>query len=343
MNQASNLIRLVVGIEVRPRQAKVRFVLDREQATRIGGHLADDLAGCVEAVTGGHLAIGPALLEPGQVLAPELRSPWQALARAARLDRPQAPGITSIGTHDGQLPDRMLGADPTPPAGQFLCLPLLLQVGPDRDEILAALERKLFDGGALKPPAMGELAAATGLDPIHGQLMTLTDLMALLKMQLAGAGLDPFWPPIEHVLLLPEQATKIELPGDIQARWNPERQMLTISLAINDNGDVAVDVPRLWWRAFRQQTALLDQHRIDWQVEATTPGLHIDPTMRWARVDRGVSDDADEVVPERDPELGLLSFHSNRGRRRYRYYPLRSEGIAELQSMLAEPDSGTRG
>ncbi|PKL95906.1 MAG: hypothetical protein CVV18_03725, partial [Gammaproteobacteria bacterium HGW-Gammaproteobacteria-8] len=266
MNQDAHLIRLVAGIEVRPPAQDVRFSLEREAAARIGAHIAEDLVACVEAVTDGHLACGPALLEPGQILAPERRAPWRALASTARLDRPLAPGVTSIGTHRQQLPDPLLGPDPAAPSGQFLCLPLLLQAQHDSAGLRTALERQLFDSGGLRPPALGELAAATGLEPVHGQLMTLIDLMALVKMQLAGAGLDPFWPAIEHALLLPRQAAAIELPGGIRARWQPEAEVLVISLAVDEQGQVATANPRLWWRAFRQQTALLDQHRIEWQV-----------------------------------------------------------------------------
>jgi hypothetical protein len=341
MNQDAHLIRLVAGIEVRPPGPEARFTLERERAARIGAHIGADLADCVEAVTGGHLAIGPALLEPGQVLAPEPRAPWRALARAARLDRPQAPGMTSIGAHHGRLPDPALGPDPAPPTGQFLCLPLLLRVEQDRAALLAALEQRLFDSGGLRPPAMGELASATGLEPVHGQLMTLTDLMALVKMQLAGAGLDPFWPPIEHMLLLPEQPAEIELPAGLQTQWRPEQGLLAISLSVDDAGEVAAEAPRLWWRAFRQQTALLDQHRIEWRVEAGSSGLRIDPAMRWAEADGGASNEPDGLVPEPDPELGLIGFRRVHRGRCYRYYPLRPDGIGALQSMLAASDAGS--
>lgn len=341
MNQAPHLIRLVAGIEVRPPGPDARFILERNLAARIGGHIGADLAACVEAVTGGHLAIGPALLEPGQVLAPEPRTPWPALTRAARLDRPQAPGMTCIGADHGHLPDPALGPDPARPRGQFLCLPLLLQVDQDPDAVVTALEQQLFDSGGLRPPAMGELASATGLEPVHGQLMTLTDLMALVKMQLAGAGLDPFWPPIEHMLLLPQQPTDINLPAGLQARWLPERERVEISLAVDDKGELAAEVPRLWWRAFRQQTALLDQHRIEWGVEPRSDGLRIDPAIRWAEADCGPSSEVDALVPEQDPELGLIGFRRVHQGRSHRYYPLRPDGIVALQSMLAEAKPGS--
>lgn len=336
MNQSSHLIRLVVGIEVRPPGPDARFILARDAAARIGGHIGDDLAACVAAVTDGHLACGPALLEPGQILAPEPRAPWRALARIARLEQPQAPGVTAIGAHAEQLPEATLAPDPAPPTGQFLCLPLLLKIDHDRDEVLGALEQHLFDSGGLRPPALGELAAATGLEPVHGQLMTLTDLMALVKMQLAGAGLDPFWPPIEHMLLTPQQTADMHLPAGLQARWLPELQTLQISLAVDAGGTVVAEVPRLWWRAFRQQTALLDQHRIAWRVETASPGLRIDPAMRWAEADGGATDEADGLRPEQDPELGLIGFCRVRDGRRCSYYPLRPEGIAALQTLLAE-------
>lgn len=338
MKQASHLIRLVAGIEVRPPSADARFVIEREAAERIGGHIAEDLAACVEAVTAGHLATGPALLEPGQVLAPERRSPWSKLAELARLDRPQSPGVTTLGAHRGRLPDPVLGPDPLPPSGQFLCLPLLLRLEDDVDAVTAALERELFDIGGLRPPALGELMQTTGLEPVHGQLMTLTDLMALVKMQLAGAGLDPFWPPVEHMLLESDRACAFELPAGIQARWQPDASALVFVLDFDADGRIAAPSEMLRWRAFRQQTAVLDQHRTDWRVESTTPRAVVDPAMRWIEVDAGpttVSASA-PVELEQDRELGLLGFRMVRDGRLLRCYPLRAEGIAALHQRLGD-------
>lgn len=331
MKQASTLIRLVVGIEIRPPAADARYVLERNAAERIGGHIAEDLAACVEAVTAGHLACGPALLEPGQVLAPERHAPWARLAELARLDRPQAPGVTTLGANRGRLPDPVLGPTPAAPSGLFLCLPLLLRIEDDVDAVAAALERKLFDAGGLRPPALGELAAATGLEPVHGQLMTHTDLMALVKMQLAGAGLDPFWPPVEQVLLAPEQPAELDLPAGLRAQWRPDAAVVVFPLDFDADGRIAADSHTLWWRAFRQQTAVLDQHRIDWEVESHSPRAVVDPQMRWIEVDAGPAPDAAAGAVEQDRELGLLGFRAVRDGRWVLSYPLRAEGIAALR------------
>ena len=224
MNDASNHIRLVAGFEIRPPTGDCRYVLERDESRRLGGLVAEDLSRCVPEVTSGHLVTGPALLEPGQIISPN-HAPWQAMARVAGLDADSGPvreaGITSIGANVGQLAHAPLMPYWSPPRGLFICLPVLLAAGAaELDQLRSKLEQTLFETGGLRPPAMGTLAEITGLDPVHGQLMTRADLMALLKVQLAGAGLDPFWPPVEHALLEPRRDARLALPGGLAADWN---------------------------------------------------------------------------------------------------------------------------
>src|SRR6056297_3197928 len=305
MNDVSNHIRLVAGFEIRPPAGKCRFVFERDESRRLGGLVAEDLSHCVPEVTAGHLVTGPALLEPGQIISPD-HAPWQAMARVSGLGAAPAPsaGITSIGAHLGQLAHAPLMPYWSPPRGLFLCLPILLAVeAAELDPLGSRLEQTLFESGGLRPPAMGTLADITGLDPVHGQMMTRTDLMALLKVQLAGAGLDPFWPPVEHALLEPKRAERLELPGGLVADWNVnaggwELEFVPLHLAVVDPDEYA-----LWLRALRQTTALLESHLVRWRAtsgsgrrfrplhagwsHASEPG--VTPAVRWSGATRAAT------------------------------------------------------
>lgn len=338
MNDASNHIRLVAGFEIRPPTGDCRLVLERDESRRLGGLVAEDLSHCVPEVTSGQLVTGPALLEPGQIISPN-HSPWQAMARVAGLDADSGPGrdagITSIGANVGQLAHAPLMPYWSPPRGLFVCLPILLATeSAELDPLRSRLEQTLFETGGLRPPAMGTLAEITGLDPVHGQLMTRADLMALLKVQLAGAGLDPFWPPVEHALLEPQRGARLELPGGLVADWNVaaggwELEFVPLHLSETGGGGYA-----LWLRALRQTAALLESHLVRWRATSRHESVEIEDQGRWARCDLGPAETTDRGWTIVHPDVGLMAYTTAIDGRYLAYYPLDPAALDELRDAL---------
>lgn len=336
MNDTSNHIRLVAGFEIRPPAGGCRFVFERDESRRLGELVAEDLSRCVPEVTGGHLVTGPALLEPGQIISPD-HAPWQAMAQVAGLDAGAEldAGITSVGAHLGQLAHAPLIPYWSPPRGLFVCLPILLAAGAaELDPLRAKLEQILFESGGLRPPAMGTLADITGLDPVHGQLMTRADLMALLKVQLAGAGLDPFWPPVEHALLEPTRGARLELPGGLVADWNVDAAGWELEFVPLHLAEAGPDEYALWLRALRQTTALLESHLVRWRATSRYPGVEIEDQSRWAQCDLGPSaqDGSGWMIEHGD--VGLVAYLATVGGRCTAYYPLEPDALDELRRAL---------
>ncbi|MDX1625437.1 MAG: hypothetical protein R3323_02880 [Wenzhouxiangellaceae bacterium] len=333
MAESNESLPLVIGLEIRPVDRAARLVLEREDAERLGGAIAEDLAHCVEAVTGAHLVVGPALLEPGQVLSPG-HAPWPALERIAARHGTE-PGVTSLGAVGGRLSHDLLLPLHDRPTGLFLCLPMVLRAAADRDALSRQLEERLFDSGSARPPLLSALSEATGLDFVHGQFLTRTDLMALVKVQLAGAGLDPFWEPVEHALLEPRRPAEIELPAGIGARWEPDSLGWTLRFEpVGSADDLPGDLLRL--RAFRQATALLESHFVPWRAEAGSEGVRIDDRNRWAVHDRGPVQGAPRAVAQVDAGVGLVAWSAVVDARRIDVYPLASDALSEAEQWLRD-------
>ncbi|MEX2497387.1 MAG: hypothetical protein WD397_00755 [Wenzhouxiangellaceae bacterium] len=340
MNHDSNHIRLVAGFEIRPPAGASRFVLERAESERLAGLIADDLAHCVAEVTRGHLVTGPTLLEPGQILSPE-HAPWDAMLRVAGPGPDPEPSITSIGAHQGRLAHASLMPYWTPPQGLFVCLPIVLageatELGP----LSARLEQVLFETGALRPPAMGTLAEISGLDPVHGQLMTCADLMALTKVQLAGAGLDPFWPPVEHALLARQEPARLELPGGLMADWNVSAGGWELEFQPFHAGPGDSDGYALWLRALRQTIALLESHLVRWRALGPHPGVEIDEHNRWARCDLGPADAINHGWRVEHPDIGLVAYATVIAGRQTVFYPLDQDALADLKAVMHESGVG---
>ena len=333
MNDTSNHIRLVAGFEIRPPAADARFVFERDEAERLGDLIADDLAGCVPEVERGRLITGPALLEPGQIISPE-HAPWQSMLRVA--GESTEPGITAIGAHAGRLAHAPLVPYWTPPRGLFVCLPIVLSVSDTATlELLnSRLEQTLFETGGLQPPAMGTLAELGGLDPVHGQLMTRADLLALIKMQLASAGLDPFWPPVEHAVLEPQQPATLQLPGGLVANWNVEGRGWELDFVPFHAADCDVAAYAIWLRALRQTTAVLESHLVRWRAVSSLERVEIEPQGRWACCDLGSASPSDRARIVQHQDVGVVAYTGVIGDRRKAFYPLDPDALDELESEL---------
>ncbi len=324
-------IRLVAGIEIRPPSRAAGFILEHEQTARLSEPVADDLAACIPEATSAHLCMAGLLLEPGQILSPS-RSPWNAMIEVGRLDQRHAPGVTAIGTHQANPARDSLAPISEQPSGLFVCLPLILTTPAMNAESLESrLEQTLFDEGGLKPPSLGTLFDLTGLEPVHGQLMTLVDLMALTKMQIAAAGLDAFWAPLEHALLESRKPFEDRMPADLNLDWDIDAQKFAIQFLTYDQSGLEAEDYALWLRAFRQTTALLDAHWVAWSCHSAESESIIHPDGQWLEepVD-GSFGDASSVWTQQVEGPGLVAYSAVEQGQLTHYYPLKTEAVATL-------------
>lgn len=328
MIESPHHIRLLAAIEVSAPAAKAHRTLDRSQADALAGAVAEDLAHVVPAVACGRLMLGGCLLEPTELLRPGFPA-WQALESLPGSAQ-ATPGIVAVGSHRGRMPAAALEAPPGLPAGAMLAVPLLLTVPhAEADALESTLEQELFERAALRPPSLAQIAA-TGFQPIHGQLMTANDLLALVRVQLAAAGLDPFWPPVEHALVEPDNPRSFELPAGLTADYGQDGLRFHFR-PFRPAGQDAADYI-LWMRAFRQTTALADAHGVPWQIET---GLDSDP-RGWLVDDRGPDAGPDRAVAQSDADTGVIAWSVCRDGFHTDCYPLTSGAAQRLQRQLAD-------
>lgn len=348
MNQALHHIRLLAGFEIQPGSSAQRL-LDRESCEKLAADLATDLARVEPAARQAMLVVGGCLLEPAELLRPGWPA-WEALSELARpvIREHSASGqLLAIGAHAGGLPDARLRPPPRPPAGQFLAVPILLISEDDLDDMRSSLEEKLFETGGIHPPAKATLAGAVALQVVHGQLLTLADLIALEHVQMDTAGLGGFWPVVEHVLLAAEDAARFDLPARLDAAWHPETATVSMNFLSLDQMAVAADDYALWVRAFRSLSALLDTYGIARQV---TSDLALDASGGFVTEPAGPSDSAEGLTEHSHPDCGLIAWTRVQNGRQQNLYPLSSLSMQALatrfkqlglsaQRVMLEPDT----
>lgn len=336
MSESVHHIRLLAGLEIPPGTTPER-TLDRHRAEQLAGHLAEDLHRVVPAVESSMLALGASLFEPFELMRPGF-PPWQALeelAQSTLRERGFEPRILAIGSHRSQMPHGQLQPPSGPPQGQFLALPMTLICPADAGEGLEKeLEAALFERGSIAPPARALLSEAAGLETVHGQLLTLADLIALQHVQLDGAGLGGFWPVVEQILVDGERGHDFELPAGLEARWDPSVRRIELPFVSLDQFQGGSDDYALWLRAFRTLTTLLDSHAIEWRALPTDPVV-FDPDNSSMIDSAGATDHADGVTVHHHPDIGLLAWTVVEDGRMIHIYPLRPESADRVMRDLA--------
>ncbi len=341
MDTQAHDIRLAAALEISNPAGPLR-TLNRSQAEDLAAALAADLARTLPGADEVMLVLAGALFEPAQLLRPGLPA-WSALldlARPSLREQGVQPQLLAIGTHQGRMPDQRLAPPSRPAPSQFLVIPLMListaEHGPGLE---AALERDLFERGSIDPPARALLHQALGLDSVHGQLLTATDLLALQHVQMDAAGLGAFWPVVEHAVLAPEEDQQFELAAGLTAAWQADKAGLVIDFVTFDSFQRPPGEYVLWQRAFRTLTALMETHGLEWQVDCG-PDVRLEAAGRLAIHSAGSWPGPDSVTEHTDPDAGLIAWTVAAGGALAHWYPL-DGGTARARRELLEQRHGS--
>jgi hypothetical protein len=334
VSSALHHIRLVAGFEVKPGPTGHRQI-ERDQCEALAAALAQDLARIAPDASQAMLVVGGSLLAPNELLRPGW-PPWEALGDLARpviRERGAGSQVLAIGAHKERLPDARLAGFNQSAGGQFLAIPMLLISDQDLDELRRDLEEKLFETGGVHPPARAALAQASALEIVHGQLLTLADLIALQHVQMDAAGLGGFWPVVEQLLLEPHQNARFDLPAGLAAAWSADPARVEIEFLSLDEFDGQGDDYALWLRALRSLCALLDAHRVSWhvrsQLKRADDGQYLIEVLESAA-------GPDRLSQIQHPDCGLVAWSKVEDGRQSNYYPLSSQGMRALATRFAE-------
>lgn len=336
MDESLHHIRLLAGLEIDPGRTPERF-LDRKAASNLAGHLATDLARVLPEAEQTLLVAGAGLFEPSELLRPGLPV-WQVLEDlAADMIRQSGfrPQVMALGAHNSRMPHEDLQPPPSRPQGQFIALPLLLVCPAEiAESIETRLEAQLFESGSIDPPALALLHAQAGIESVHGQLLTLHDLIALQHVQFDSAGLGAFWPVVEHVLLTGGETRQFNLPAGLEAAWQPASERLDIRFVSLDQTQLATTDYLIWMRALRMLTALLDAHGVDWQPMAEGQ-VTFDRAQQMMIETAGPVDWPSGLTIHHDSELGPVAWTVVEDGRMMHLYPLRPEAADSIERELA--------
>ena len=218
---------ILVGIETDPTRyhgehARRPALLERVAAEQVLAHIAADLTGMFPAINRCALSMAGALFDQTQVLRPHLPV-YTALETLQQSSNPGAdfqPRLLSIGVSEGQMPLHELQPFEKIPLGLLQILPLLI-TGPAQfvSELSAEMEHRFLEQGQVSAHSAKALESQFQISVNHARFMTITDLNALLRMQLEHYGFLPLWELLDAAMTPPAGALEVSTRNGLRFKW----------------------------------------------------------------------------------------------------------------------------
>jgi hypothetical protein len=154
--------------------------------------------------------------------------------------------------------------------------PLVEQLG-------QAMEYRLLEQGQLSPHAASWLQTAFRVSINHARLMTLTDLNAMLRLQLEHFGFLPLWELLDAALSGRGDALRVRTPSGKTLDWKDgevHAVFETFDYWAREGGGAGLPAGRLalaggygdWTREMRQYTTTLRAHGVAISFHLPGPG-----------------------------------------------------------------------
>jgi len=347
---------ILVGIETDPTRyhgenASRPALLDRSAAEQVLAHVAADLTGMFPAINRCALSMAGALFDQTQVLRPQLPvfSALKSLQQSANPGHDFQPRLLSIGASDGQMPLPDLQPFENIPLGLLQILPILVS-GPAEpvDELVQEMEHRFIETGQLSAHSAQGLEAHFQVSVNHARFMTITDLNALLHLQLKHYGFLPLWELLDAAMTPPASALEVSTDGGLKFKWQDGAvhsffESFDWWAQYGGGADLAADDQQLqatyfdWTQEYRVYLTMLSAHGV--KVCQHLPGLE-DAELKdsflleESTVIPGAS--SLPVTEHSAGDLGTVAVTVVSGNRQMNFYPLQASGLNDLHEFIRE-------
>ena len=345
---------ILVGIETDPTRyhgenASRPALLDRTAAEQVLAHVAADLTSLFPAISHFALTMAGALFDQTQLLSPELLV-YKALETLQQSSNPGndfQPRLLSIGARKGHMPLDELQPFEHIPLGLLQVLPVLVSGPADSLAALAEeMEHCFLDQGQLSAHSAKGLESQFGISVNHARFMTITDLNALLRLQLEHYGFLPLWELLDTAINTPGQVLQVLSAEGLKFEW---RDGAVHSLfesfdwwAKHGGGaDKSASKQQLqtayadWTREYRRYLTMLTAHGV--KVRQHLPGMEdveLTDTFLLEESSAQPQKDAAPITGHHADDLGTVAVTVVSGDRQMNFYPLLPTGLNDLHRFI---------
>jgi hypothetical protein len=322
-------------------------ILDTADADQMLAHLAADLKALLPDISDCSLIAAGALFDQTQLLRPEYPVFRALEAVPVRRDADSfQPQLVSIGASDGEMPVGDLQPLEDIPLGLLQLLPIAVQGPAERiAELGQAMEYRFIEEGQVSAHSAAWLETAFGIAVTHARFMTLTDLNAMLRLQLDHFGFLPLWELLDAALTGREAALSVETPSGQVFEWRDGRVVTTFETfdhwASRGAGQKVMASRQAlaggyadWTRELRQYLTTLKAHGISLEFREAAGERPLAGTFFTEASDRRPRPGDAAITEHSFEELGTVAITACDGEQIENFYPLSPQGLNDVHAHL---------
>lgn len=329
--------------------------LGTTDAEQLLAHLAADLKSLLPEISNCSLIAAGALFDQTQILRPgfPVFAALESVSTSRKADRFK-PGLVSIGSSDGKMPVEDLQPLEDIPLGLLQLLPVTIHGPADLvEELGQAMEYRFLEEGQLSAHSAAWLETAFTVSINHARLMTLTDLNAMLRMQLDHFGFLPMWELLDAALNERTEPLSVTTDNGRRLEWRDGAvytvfesfdywassgggadQMSTRQALAGGYGD--------WTREARQYLTTLQAHGLDVRFMLAGDDQLLEGTF-FVEDSATLPRATDSSITEHSfEELGTIAITAGDEDGIDNYYPLTPQGLNDINSYLRSKVAGNR-
>jgi len=347
---------ILVGIETDPTRyhgehARRPALLERAAAEQVLAHVAADLTDLLPGISQCSLGMAGTLYDQTQVLRPGLPvyTALESLQHASNSGTDFKPRMLSIGASGGQMPMQELQPFEHIPLGLLQILPLLVS-GPAStlSQLAEQMEHLFLEKGQVSAHTAQALEAQFGVSVTHARFMTITDLNALLRLQLEHYGFLPLWELLDAAINPGSGEREIVTPAGPRFKWADgavhgffetfdwwaQRGAGRELPAIQHRLQAAYAD---WTREYRRYVTMLTAHGVP--VSRHLAGLddaELTDSFLLEESTNVTEPSAAPVTAHAVDDLGTIAVTVVSGPRQINLYPLRASGLDALHQFIRD-------
>jgi hypothetical protein len=321
-------------------------LLSGSDSEQLLAHMAADLKSLHPSISQCSLIAAGALFDQTQVLRPDYPV-FAALESAsiATLAEKFRPGMVSLAANNGIMPVTDLQPLENIPLGLLQLLPIVVHGSADVvAELGQAMEYRFLEEGQISAHSASWLESAFGIRLNHARFMTLTDLNAMLRMQLDHFGFLPLWYLLDAALNGCSDTLRVLTANGHVFEWREEAVKTTFETFdywANEGGGREHEGARQrlaegysdWTREVRQYLTTLNAHGVSLNFHLPKgQGQVLSASYFVEYSENPVAAQMTSVTEHSFADMGTIAVSLVSDGKLLNYYPLSPEGLNQIHS-----------
>ena len=233
--------------------------------------------------------------------------------------------------------------------GLLQILPLLI-TGPAEhvERLIDEMEHRFLEQGQVSAHSAKALESQFQVSINHARFMTITDLNALLRLQLEHYGFLPLWELLDAAMTPPASTHEVSTPGGLKFKWQDESvhsyfESFDWWAQYGGGADKPASDQQLqtayanWTREYRRYLTMLTAHGV--RVSQHLPGMEDAELSNTFLLEESAStpdQSAAPVTAHSVDDLGTIAVTVVSGARQMNLYPLQASGLNDLHQFIRD-------